>query len=172
MARCDSYDFGQCTWGACQARDWVPDDLGNGGAWAANAPSLGFQVTDIPTAGAVVSYAPGDGYSEFGHCGVVLDVYGDGSFLVYEMNYVGFDQYDQRHSSNYDVAGFILPPGVQPGQGGAGPGGGRGAVDANGIPIELNNVWTAMAWWANTGYPTLVLQADTWRGLIRAAGGV
>lgn len=172
MARCDSYIPGQCTRGACDDQGWVPDGLGNGGDWAANAPAHGLQVTLTPTAGSVVCYCPGDGYSEFGHCGVVEEVYADGSFLVKEMNFAAPFVYDFRHSSAYDVCGFILPPGVQPGQGGTSPGGGRGAVGPDGLPQELHDVWSQMTWWANQGAPTLVQQADTWRNAIRAAGGL
>jgi len=151
MARCDSYYFGQCTYGACIDAGWIPDDLGNGGDWARNAPALGLQVTDIPTISAAVSYCPGDGYSEFGHCGIVTQVYPDGSFQVYEMNYVGFDVYDSRHSSAFDVCGFILPPGVQPGKGPGQGGGSQGGGSSSGIPGPFNDVWTGLAWWVNTG---------------------
>lgn len=127
---CESYYFGECTWGACEYAYWVPEGLGNAGDWAANAAARGYQVTDVPTIGSVVVYGAGDGYSNFGHCGVVIDVAGNGQFLVHEMNYVAWDQYDDRWSSAYDVVGFILQPGTSPGAGppstglgGPGPGG-------------------------------------------------
>lgn len=128
MARCDSYYGGQCTWGACEAAGWVPENLGDGGDWAANAARMGYVVTSVPTVGAACSYARGDGYSSFGHVGIVSAVYPDGTFEIHEMNYVAAWQYDDRRSNTYDVAGFILPPGVAPGSGvsqgmGAGPGG-------------------------------------------------
>lgn len=126
MARCDSYYYGECTYGACIDAGWIPDGLGNGGDWAANAGRFGLQVTDIPTVGAAVCYAAGDGYSSFGHCGIVRAVGVNGQFLVHEMNFVAFAQYDDRWSNTFDVAGFVLPPGVSPGsspaQGRGGPG--------------------------------------------------
>lgn len=131
MARCDSYYAGQCTWGACEFAGWVPEGLGNGGDWAANAAAQGYTVTDIPTVGAVVCYAAGDGYSGYGHVGVVTAVNGDGTFEVHEMNYVAPYEWDDRQSNNYDVAGFILPPGTAPGQGmGAGGSGSPGGWPA------------------------------------------
>ena len=122
---CESYYFGECTRGACEYAYWVPEGLGNAGDWAGNAAARGFAVTMTPTVGAVVVYGAGNGYSSFGHCGVVLDVGAGQQFLVHEMNYVAWDQYDDRWSNLYDVVGFILPPGVSPGAGapsGLGPG--------------------------------------------------
>lgn len=171
MARCDTYAPGQCTAGACEAAGWVPDGLGNGGQWAANAPSHGLQVTMVPTVGAVVSYCPGDGYSEFGHCGVVTAVYADGSFEIHEMNFVAAFVYDDRHSSSYDVCGFILPPGVQPGQGGAGPGGQGAGTDASGLPNDFAGVWAEASWWMNTGVPIMIGQHDqAGRAALQAVG--
>lgn len=120
MARCDTYAFGNCTWGVCELAPWVPEGLGDGGDWAANAPSHGLQVTEVPTFGSVVCYCRGNGYSDFGHVGYVEAIYRDGTFLVKEMNYIAFDGYDERVSNMSDVCGFILQPGTAPGQG-AGP---------------------------------------------------
>lgn len=131
MARCDSYDFGQCTWGACELAPWCPERLGNGGDWAASARALGYEVTMTPTVGALVCYLAGDGYSQYGHCAVCTAVYADGTFEVREMNYAAYDEYDDRRSNTYDLGGFILPPGVSPGAGGgagAGPGGGGDTI--------------------------------------------
>ena len=121
MARCDSYIFGECTWGACDESPWVPEGLGNAWQWLADAQNLGFNTSQLPATGAIVVYGMGGGYSSFGHCGRVIDP-GDGNrFLVREMNYVAWDQYDERWSSMGDVSGFILPPGVPPPGSPAGP---------------------------------------------------
>jgi len=118
--RCDSYTFGNCTAGVCALADWVPDGLGDGGDWAFNAPSHGLQVVNTPVEQSVVSYCRGGGYSEFGHVALVEAVYPDGTFLVKEMNFVMFDGYDERVSTQGDVCGFILPPGGAQGRGGSG----------------------------------------------------
>lgn len=131
MARCDSYYAGECTQGACQAASWVGDGWGNATDWCGHAAGAGLQLTSVPTKGAVVVYAAGDGYSQYGHCGVVQDVYADGSFLVLEMNYSTWNDYDQRVSSQYDVECFILPPGASPGGPSPTPPGRGGPGQAN-----------------------------------------
>lgn len=155
MARCDSYYPGQCTAGACQLNGWVEDGWGNGGQWAASAAGAGFTITSVPTVGAVVCYAEGDGYSEFGHVATVTAVHADGTFEVDEENYIGPFVWDNRSSSTYDVAGFILPPGVSPGaaapaaQGqGAGPPTGAGANAVSGA-------WAYFATAVSTDLPNL-----------------
>lgn len=145
MARCDSYVFGECTWGACEAQGWVPEGLGDAWMWLADAQNLGFNTSQLPTTNAVVVYGQGHGYSSFGHCGIVLDP-GDGNrFLVYEMNFVAWDQYDQRWSDLSGVAGFILPPGVSPPPSPPGPprgapgGGGDVAFAWSQLTIDWNH---------------------------------
>lgn len=168
MARCDSYTPLNCTAGACELASWVPDGLGDGGDWAANAPAFGIQVTMVPTAGAVVCYCRGDGYSQFGHVALVDQVYPDGTFLVTEENFIGLGQFDQRVSTQGDVCGFLLPPGVGPGQGGPGTGAGGPASSspvwdvarafddlrwylASGSAISLRHLSDLVAWFGSIG---------------------
>lgn len=84
---------GQCTWYAWYWRATEGVRMGlramPGGAtlsharyWATRAASLGFTVNRTPSVGAV--FQTTSGY--YGHVGIVLDVYGDGSILVREMN--------------------------------------------------------------------------------------
>lgn len=138
--RCDSYAFGNCTRGACDLAPWVPDRLGDGGDWAINAVGRGYVVTMVPTVGAVVSYCRGNGYSVFGHVGVVVDVAADGRFLVREMNYAEFNAYDTRWSTMGDVCGFILPPGVSPGQAAPGFGSATSGGQAE-FPAPVTQAW-------------------------------
>ena len=148
MSRCDTYAWGNCTAGACSENAWVPDDLGDGGDWAVDAGTRGFEITMIPTIGSVVCYCRGDGYSPFGHVATVVDVRADGTFQVHEENYIGLGQWDYRWSSLYDVCGFILPPGVSPG---AAPSGlGRGAaVNASGLPWAPIQAWDDVRAWTH-----------------------
>ena len=166
MARCDSYYFGECTWGACEYAGWIPEHLGNGGDWAASAAAMGYAVTDIPTVGAAVSYAPSSAYSDYGHCGIVTAVYGDGTFEVHEMNYAGFDEYDDRRSSTFDVAGFVLPPGVSPGAQGGGQGMGAG-------PPWLNafGSWYNVADLYNNEIPQLIARRSNALALLESIQG-
>ena len=130
MARCDSYVQGECTRGACDFTGWVQDSWGNAWEWVAAAQNAGFNTTMVPTVGAVVVYGQGGGYSNFGHCGVVTDTAGGDQFLVHEMNYVAWNQYDDRWSNMADVSGFILAPGTSASSGGSGQG--RGGPNTSG----------------------------------------
>lgn len=146
MSRCDTYAFGNCTEGACELAGWIPEFLGDGGDWATNYAARGGQVTMVPTVGAVVCYCRGDGYSVFGHVAYVLAVYANGAFLVREMNFVAFDQFDDRVSDLHDVCGFLLPPGVQPGQG-SNQTGGTGGANAD----DFLATWSQWQSWLNQG---------------------
>lgn len=83
--------WGQCTYYAWWWRATSPYSLGalpsnlTGDAkyWASNARALGMRVDNIPEVGAVFQTTAG----WYGHVGVVLQVYDDGSLLVREMNY-------------------------------------------------------------------------------------
>lgn len=143
MARCGSYAFGNCTYGVCQDDSWVPEDLGDGGDWAEHAAARGYQITMVPTIGAVCSYCRGNGYSQYGHVATVIDIGANGTFLVREMNFVAFDQYDDRWSSMGDVCGFILPPGVSAGQGVGGQGG-PPAPGVPGVPWQAHTAWSQL----------------------------
>lgn len=146
MAGQDTYDFGQCTWYVASTLAWVQGRWGNAYQWAVNAAHSGLSLTTIPTLGSVVVYGAGGGYSEFGHVAIVIAVYSPTQFLVSEMNFVAWDQIDQRVSNMGDVVAFILPPGVGAGAGLGGPtGSGAGSPDA--VLVE----WRGLADWLNQG---------------------
>lgn len=165
MAGQSTYDFGECTWYVAGALDWIPGGLGNAGDWCVNAAGRGFAETLIPTEGSAVVYAAGDGYSNFGHCAKVEQVYADGTFLVSEMNYVAWDTRDERISSMWDVACFILAPGQSPGQG-APPGGGRGGPSND----DLYAAWGAWAEVNNNGAPNAAAYVSALAGQINGLG--
>lgn len=146
MAGQDTYTFGQCTYYCAREAWWVQGHWGNAADWPANAARAGFQLTLTPTVGAVVGYGAGDGYSEFGHVALVVQVYSAFSFLVSEMNFVAWDEVDQRVSNMHDVTAFILPPGVSPGAG-AGVAQGQGS----GTPDDVRIEWAGIADWLNNG---------------------
>lgn len=109
------YFLGQCTAWVADNLGWIPAGLGNAGQWLANARAAGLPTGSVPAPGAVVEYAPGGGYSSFGHVGIVKSVDpGTGTFQVSEQNYTGPFQTDVRTSTMADVAGFIYPPGTNP----------------------------------------------------------
>lgn len=146
MAGQDTYTFGNCTWYVAGLYPWVRGGWGNATDWPPAAARQGFQLTMTPTVGAAVAYRAGAHYSLWGHVAGVLQVYGPQSFLVTEMNFVGFDQIDQRVSNMVDVEAFILPPGVQPGSGAGVPlGSGAGAPDQ--VRVE----WSGIQQWLSGG---------------------
>jgi len=152
MTRCETYTPQNCTAGACELAPWIPERLGDGGDWAANYAARGGTVTMIPTAGSVVCYARGGGYSAFGHVAYVEDVYPDGTFLVREENFSGLGQWDERRSTMADVAGFLLAPGAVPGEVGTGSGEGPGGSTGAGVPSQVNGAWEVLRWWCSQGH--------------------
>ena len=115
MARCDSYDAGECTWGACALEGWVPEWLGNANQWLTNAAGKGLVTTGYPMVNAVAVYADARLYdADFGHCAVVIAVQSYSSYQVREMNFAAWNAYDDRWTDRTGLLGFILPPGVSP----------------------------------------------------------
>lgn len=103
----NAYPWGQCTYYVATIYN-IPGDWGNADTWFPSAQAAGFATTSRPTAGAVVVWGSGGGYSVFGHVGVVQSVEG-GTFTVTEMNFYGVGIVDTRSGvSMSDVEGFIL----------------------------------------------------------------
>lgn len=65
--------------------------LHNGGEWYLTAPAYGLRVDHNPQVGAAISFLPGQDGADgsYGHVAVVEAVYGDGTFLISEMNWGG-----------------------------------------------------------------------------------
>jgi len=116
-----------------------------------------------PQPGAVVVYAAGDGYSEFGHVGLVTEVYSNDSFLVREMNFTAWNQYDLRVSNRYDVEAWLLAPGTVPGLGGGSAEAGGGA----GLP-DVETAWTWAAGVLNDTLPGLSDQFNGFLSVLRS----
>ena len=89
------YPAGQCTWYAYNRRAEMgigtPSYLHNGGEWYLTAPAYGLRVDHNPQVGAAISFLPGQDGADgsYGHVAVVEAVYGDGTFLISEMNWGG-----------------------------------------------------------------------------------
>src|SRR5438270_13361936 len=97
MARCDSYDAGECTKGACIAEGWIPDHLGNANQWLDRAAAQGFAITDVPTVNAVAVFEDAGIYNaQFGHDAIVQQVASYDRFQVLEMNFAAWGRYDFR----------------------------------------------------------------------------
>jgi surface antigen len=76
----NGYVWGNCTWYAKQMRPDLPNNLGNGGQWYANAAAQGIPVGSAPRAGAIGE--------EPGHVVYVESVNGS-MVTISEMNYNG-----------------------------------------------------------------------------------
>jgi surface antigen len=74
----NTYYQGYCTWYAKERRPDLPNMLGNGGQWTANAAAQGFKTGTTARAGAIAETP--------GHVMYVEKVYGDGTMLISEMN--------------------------------------------------------------------------------------
>ena len=89
-----SYPVGQCTWYAFnrvkQLGKSVDDYMGNGGEWATKGKALGYQVSQKPKAGWLISFKPGVAGSDprYGHVAFVEVVRPDG-ILISEGNVYG-----------------------------------------------------------------------------------
>lgn len=84
------YAYGNCTWYAYNRRAELGRPVGSlwshARLWDDNAIAAGYRVDRSPEPGAVYQT---DGYTGFGHVGVVERVNEDGSIVVSEMNYYG-----------------------------------------------------------------------------------
>ncbi|MBS4769595.1 CHAP domain-containing protein [Carnobacteriaceae bacterium zg-ZUI240] len=87
---------GQCTWYVfnrlAQLGSPIRHSLmGNGGEWGYYGRVNGYSVSNTPKVGTAVSWQGGEAgiNTPYGHVAFVEAVYGDGSILVSEMNYIG-----------------------------------------------------------------------------------
>lgn len=74
----NTYFKGYCTWYAKSRRPDLPNMLGNGGEWAANAAAQGFKTGATPKVGAIAETN--------GHVGYVEKVNKNGTIVMSDMN--------------------------------------------------------------------------------------
>lgn len=102
------YDYGYCTWYAYNRRAQlgmpVGSFWGNASTWDDYARGSGYLVNGTPSVGAVLqnSWQAGG----YGHVAVVESVYADGSILVSEMNYAGWNVKSNRTISASEAASY------------------------------------------------------------------
>lgn len=77
----NTYVWGNCTWYVKNRRPDLPNRLGNGGQWVANAAARGYATGSTPRAGAVAEIP--------GHVMYVESDNGNGTINISEMNYNG-----------------------------------------------------------------------------------
>ena len=86
----NSYTAGQCTWHVKNLKPELPNFLGNADRWFASAQAQGWDVGYEARAGAAAQTKVGM------HVAYVLEVYGNGTMLISEMNFAG--PYSQRNA--------------------------------------------------------------------------
>lgn len=100
------YAYGYCTWYAYNKRASigrpVASNWGNATTWASLAASSGFTVDKTPRAGAV--FQTSGGWGGYGHVGFVEKVNPNGSIVVSEMNYAGWNVISSRTISASEIA--------------------------------------------------------------------
>lgn len=103
----NTYYYGYCTWYAYNRRVElglpVSGGWGNANTWDYGAARQGYTVDYTPSVGAI--FQTKGGY--YGHVGVVEEVYSDGSILVSEMNYKGWNVKSTRVITNLSGYKFI-----------------------------------------------------------------
>jgi surface antigen len=96
------FSFGYCTWYV--ASRLVIPWYGNAIEWWGNASAYGYAEGQVPRSGAILV----EGFAPVGHVAYVESVNSDGSFVVSEMNFQGWDVVDTRTVTRADpVIGFI-----------------------------------------------------------------
>jgi surface antigen len=97
------FAYGYCTWYVANKR-YIPW-LGNAIEWWPNARAYGFAEGQLPRVGAVMVTRE----SGYGHVAYVEAVNGDGSWLVSEMNFVGWNRVSSRtiRPGQIPLVGFI-----------------------------------------------------------------
>ena len=85
----NTYTPGQCTWHVKNLKPELPNMLGNADTWFYNAQALGWPVGYEARSGAAAQTKAGM------HIVYVLEVYGNGTMLISEMNY-NWTPYAQR----------------------------------------------------------------------------
>jgi len=103
------YSYGYCTWYAYNRRVAlglpVGSNWGNASTWAAYARGAGYQVDHTPSFGAIMQTT--GGWGGYGHVAIVESVNPDGSIVVSEMNYVGWNRQSSRVVTNPSAYNFI-----------------------------------------------------------------
>ena len=105
----NGYSYGYCTYYAYNRRAEIGRPIGgnwgNAVSWSAMARASGFRVDHTPEAGAVIQN--GGGWGGYGHVGIVERVNGDGSLVVSDMNYAGWNVISTRTVPASSVGSYI-----------------------------------------------------------------
>lgn len=102
----NGYDYGYCTYWVAALRakmgSPLPTNLGNASSWGYLARAYGLSTGSVPKPGAAVVTST----SGAGHVAFVQSVNPDGSFVISEMNHLGWNITDVRTFSAAQGAGY------------------------------------------------------------------
>ena len=102
------YAFGNCTAYVYDKRYEAGKPIGgmwgNGRDWAISAMNAGYTVNGTPAVGSIMQSVSGGG--GYGHVAYVEAVNSDGSIVLTEMNYAGFNTVSQRTLSAYEASQY------------------------------------------------------------------
>ena len=101
------FPFGQCTYYVATKVE-IPWH-GDAWTWYTNAQTAGWQVGTTPRVGSVMVTWES---RTFGHVSYVESINADGTWVVSEMNYIGWGVIDQRtvRPGSVPLIGFVYPP--------------------------------------------------------------
>lgn len=88
----NTYSYGYCTWYVANRRPDIPNSWGDAYEWLGNARAQGWATGSTPRAGAIGQTSGG----ALGHVVYVERVNGDGTILISEMNYQGWNVQSSR----------------------------------------------------------------------------
>ena len=110
----NTYQVGQCTWGAKALAPWAHNYWGDAGGWIYSAQAAGFRTGSTPMVGAIAVWSGG----YYGHVAVVTDVQSATSIKVMESNYGGnqyiadFRGWFNPQATSEGYVQYIYPPGA------------------------------------------------------------
>lgn len=104
----NGYAYGNCTWYAYERRLELGSPIGsfwgNAATWASFARGSGYEVNSTPRVGSIMqdSWSAGG----YGHVAIVESVNADGSIVISEMNYAGWNVVSSRTLSAGEARGY------------------------------------------------------------------
>ncbi len=108
----NGYSYGYCTWHAANRRAAagkpIPRNLGNAVTWATLAAQAGLGVDGTPRAGDVLWHKNTYTAGGFGHVAFVERINKDGSILVSDMNYAGWNVVSTRTVKQGEFGNYLF----------------------------------------------------------------
>lgn len=108
----NGYVVGYCTWHAANRRAQsgkpLPNNLGHARTWAPNGQRFGMSVTESPVVGSVMWHKDTSIAWGLGHVAYVERINDDGSVVVSEMNYRGWNVVSERTITPSEFGAYLF----------------------------------------------------------------